>query len=159
MGPPNEVLPLIADGTHTAIELAEIFGLEAIAESVMVGAGVVGVVGGPFFMWYEAIQANSAGELTAYRWSVYRPWMDGYLAGLYGGSPGEVDHLFVAVRDYGYHAAADKRAALALLVFASGRMGFTDEPDQLSASDWALSHQSQGWTYRGLENVISGRDS
>lgn len=162
----HDVIPKLIDAVHTDVELLELTEwteeIFAVGETVFV-AGTFLAIAAPFAMWYEAIQANFAGQLTAYRWAVYRPWMDGYLAGLYGHGPGEVPQFFVPMRDHGYHASAglnqaDRKAVLALLVFASGSMGFVDEPDQLTAQQWAASKENRGWTYQGLEKVISGHD-
>jgi hypothetical protein len=169
LGPPNEVLPKLIDGGHTAVDLAEILG--AAEESVAIGqalfvASVAGTILVPFTMWYEAIAANNAGDLHTYRWQVYNPFMAGFLGGLYGQAAAEVDHLFVPVRDHAFKEAAnlspaDKKGVIALLLAVSSAMDYIPDESNptMSAEHWALAGMDAGYTAQGLEIEISKLDS
>jgi hypothetical protein len=168
LGTPNEVLPKLIDGAQTGLDLVEIIGnveeASALGEALFVG-GALGSLLVPFTMWYEAIYANNAGDMATHKWQVYRPFMAGFLPGLYGEGAREVDPLFVAVRDQAYSdssglAAVDKKGLLAVLLSMSDALDYIPDESNptMSASLWALSGSSHGYTNQGLENEIHHRD-
>ena len=168
LGEPSEVIPILIDAVATGVHLVEMTGLFAkvalVAEIAEVGGPVVAIVA-PFAMWYEAIQANSAGDLHRLRWEIYNPWIDGMLAGLYLHQTRDYGAMFTPVQNIGFNATAnlsdtDRRGVIGLLLSASGlvqEVPSATHPN-LSAVEWGNRGYQNGWTQQGLQTVINHRD-
>jgi hypothetical protein len=158
-GTPDEILKVLekgGEGVH-ALEMFEIGG-----EAMFGGAAAAAIIV-PFAMWYEAIQANYAGDLHRLRWQIYNPWMNGFIGGLYNTSLGE-NPLF-ATWQQGAHAFTSglddsgKRAVTgALIATYAYNLSTTTVNAKLTHEQWDM---RLDWRhgYRGLEIALSGVDS
>jgi hypothetical protein len=170
LGPPNEVLPKLIDAAHAGVEVTEsiLAGLDveilALSQTLFVGGTLLAVLA-PLAMWYEAIGANSAGDLHTLRWQVYNPWIDGFLSGLYVRQTRDWGPLFNPVVDRTFTATTNlpdqsKRGVLAFLVSMSSTVNYI--PDQanpdLPEAIWNQRGPEHGLTLDGLTIVVTHND-
>jgi hypothetical protein len=84
-GTPEIVMKLVentADGFHAL----ELLGIES---AVVFGGATLATIIVPLGMWLEGLEdAVNAGRLERIRWEIYKPWMHGYISGLYNQETG-----------------------------------------------------------------------
>jgi len=160
---PPEIWSKAIDGIHAGMEVAELLHLIPEISAVATVGSVFAIVAVPFAMWYDSIaEANEAGDLATLRWSVYNPYIDGCISGLYGQSPHDHGPLFAGAVSLGYDSTSmlgdsARRGTIALLM----GMGFGNVPDEahpMSAEEWHNHHYAIGAVTQGLEIAITHQD-